>query len=193
MRPGRYLAILALFGSQRLFELAYSSRNERRIELKDADAPRAAPSSFKWIALTNVALFTLPALERFLRRRKRVPYAVMAVGWIGALAGLALRLSVLASLRHAWTARAIVPAGLDVVDRGPYRFIRHPNYLALGLEFLGLPLLGGAYYSGVALSLVNGLLLARRVRDEEALLMAIPDYRLRMAAKPRFIPRITSR
>jgi len=193
MSSGRYLALLAAFGSQRLIELGYSARNERQIRRHDAAVPRAAGSSFKWIVLTNVGLFSLPALEHFLRRRQHVPRVVIATGWLGALGGLALRVSVLASLGHAWTARALVPADLSVVDRGPYRFIRHPNYLALGLEFGGLPLLGGAYCSAVSLSLVNGWLLSRRIREEEALLMTVPDYRRRMAGKPRFIPRLTSR
>ena len=89
--------------------------------------------------------------------------------------------------------RAVVPSDLPVVDRGPYRFIRHPNYVALGLEFLGLPLIGGAYLSAAGLGLANALLLRRRIADEEALLMAIPAYRLRMAHKPRFLPRLSAR
>ena len=85
------------------------------------------------------------------------------------------------------------PSDLPVVDRGPYRFIRHPNYVALGLEFLGLPLIGGAYLSAVGLGLANALLLGRRIGDEEALLMTIPAYRERMAHKPRFVPRLSGR
>lgn len=193
MRPGRYAAVLAAFGCQRLAELAYSARNERRIRTRGRIAPQAAASSFKWIVLTNAALFSLPALERLLRRRTQVPAAAIAIGWMAALGGMALRISVLASLGPAWTARALVPAELRVIDRGPYRLIRHPNYLALGLEFFGLPLIGGAYYSALGLSLVNAGLLSIRIRDEERLLMAIPEYRRRMAAKPRFIPRLKSR
>ena len=54
-------------------------------------------------------------------------------------------------------------------------------------------MIGGAYYSAVALSLANAWLLARRIPEEEALLDAIPGYRERMGFKPRFIPRPTSR
>jgi len=53
-------------------------------------APQAAASAFKWIVLTNAALFSLPALERLLRRRKKVPPAAIAIGWVGALGGTAL-------------------------------------------------------------------------------------------------------
>jgi methyltransferase len=87
---------------------------------------------------------------------------------------------------------AVVPDNLRVVDRGPYRFIRHPNYLALGLEFLGLPLIGGAYLSAFGLSLANAALLYQRIVEEDALLMAIPAYRERMGSKPRFLPRLLS-
>ena len=192
MRPGRYLLLLAAFGSQRLIELGYSMRNERRMRSTGRVATQAAASSFKWIVLTNVALFSVPAIERYLKRDRPVPVTSMAIGWFGALAGAALRLSVIASLGPAWNARALVPSELPVVDRGPYRLIRHPNYVALGMEFLGLPLIGGAYYSAAGLSLLNAWLLSTRIREEERLLMASAEYRLRMAAKPRFVPRFTN-
>jgi methyltransferase len=189
--PGRYLLILVAFGSQRAIELVYSARNERAIRRRKPGAPQAGRSIFRWLALVNLALFTLPALERSLRRSPP-PALIAAAGWTAALSAIALRLSVIASLRGSWTVRAVVPSDLQVVDGGPYRFIRHPNYVALGLEFLGLPLIGGAYASALGLGLANAMLLARRIREEDALLMAIPGYRERMAGKPAFLPRLLS-
>jgi methyltransferase len=189
--PRRYAAVLLAFASQRGLELLYSARNERLIRGRQPGAPQAGGSIFKWIALVNLGLFTLPAIERRWRRHPPAP-AIAAVGWIASVSALALRLSVLVSLRGSWTVRAVVPSDLRIVDRGPYRFIRHPNYVALGLEFLGLPLIGGAYTSAVGLSLANALLLRQRIREEDALLMAIPAYRQRMADKPRFLPRLLS-
>ena len=192
---GREIAygfVLLAFGAQRGLELLYSARNERLIRSRQPSAPQASERIFRGIALVNLGLFTLPLLERVWRRRAP-PAFIAGLGWVAALAAVALRLSVIASLRGAWTVRAVVPSDLPVVDRGPYRFIRHPNYVALGLEFLGLPLIGGAYLSAAGLGLANALLLRRRVADEEALLMAIPAYRLRMAHKPRFVPRLSAR
>jgi methyltransferase len=189
--PGRYAAVLLAFGSQRGLELLYSARNERLIRGRQPSAPQAGRSIFKWIALANVGLFTLPALERWWRGHPPPP-ATAAAGWIASVSALALRLSVLISLRGSWTVRAVVPSDLRIVDRGPYRFIRHPNYVALGLEFLGLPLIGGAYASTVVLGVANALLLRRRIQEEDALLMAIPGYRERMADKPAFLPRLVS-
>lgn len=191
MRAGRYAVVLFVFGAQRGIELLYSARNERMIHRRQPGAPQAGRSVFGWIAFVNVALFTVPALERALRRRPPPP-PVAAIGWVATLSAVALRLSVLASLRGSWTVRAVVPSDLRVVDRGPYRFIRHPNYVALALEFLGLPLIGGAYLSALVLGVANAALLGRRIRDEDALLMAIPSYRERMGDKPRFVPRLVS-
>ena len=191
MRAGRYAIVLFVFGAQRGVELLYSARNERLIHRRQPDAPQAGRSVFQWIALINVGLFTLPALERALRRRPP-PAPMAAIGWLAAVSAVALRLSVLVSLRGAWTVRALVPSDLPVVDHGPYRFIRHPNYVALALEFLGLPLIGGAYLSALGLGVANALLLGRRIREEDALLMAIPAYRERMGDKPRFVPRLLS-
>ena len=192
MSPVRYAVVLLAFGTQRGLELAYSARNERAIRARQPSAPQASERIFRWIALANLGLFTLPILERVWRRRSP-PALIAGIGWVAALTAVALRLSVIASLREAWTVRAVVPSDLPVVDRGPYRFIRHPNYVALGLEFLGLPLIGGAYLSAVGLGVTNALLLRRRIGDEEELLMAITAYRQRMAHKPRFMPRLSGR
>ena len=189
MSPRRYAAVLVAFAAQRGFELAYSARNERTIRRRQPGAPQAAESIFKWIALVNAGLFTLPVLERWLRRRPAPPL-VAGLGWVAALSGVALRLSVLLSLRSSWNVHAVVPDNLRVVDIGPYRFIRHPNYVALGLEFLGLPLIGGAYVTALGLGLANAALLQRRIVEEDLLLMAIPAYRERMGEKPAFIPRL---
>jgi methyltransferase len=183
--------VLLAFGAQRVVEVLYSARNERSIRRRRPAAPEAGGSIFKWIALVNLGLFTLPALERRWRGRPAPP-PVAALGWITALGGVALRLSVVLSLRASWNVRAVVPDDLQVVDRGPYRFIRHPNYVALGLEFLGLPLIGGAYVSALGLGLANAALLRQRIAEEDALLMAIPAYRQRMGDKPAFLPRLVS-
>jgi methyltransferase len=191
VRASRYAIVLSVFGAQRGIELLYSARNERLIQRRQPGAPQAGRSVFRWIALVNLGLFTLPALERAVRRQPPPP-PVAAMGWVVAVSAVALRLSVLLSLRSSWTVRAVVPTDLPVVDRGPYRFIRHPNYVALALEFLGLPLIGGAYLSALGLGVANALLLGRRISEEDALLMAIPAYRERMGAKPRFVPRLIS-
>jgi methyltransferase len=74
------------------------------------------------------------------------------------------------------------------VVTGPYRWIRHPNYLAVSLEFLALPLAGGAWLSALALSAIDAAVLADRIRHEERLLAEVPGYQRAFGTKARFIP-----
>jgi methyltransferase len=84
--------------------------------------------------------------------------------------------------------RALVPRDLTPVEAGPYRYIRHPNYVAVILEFLAVPLVAGAHLSAGLLSAVNAYVLYDRIRAEEALLDASPAYRKAFAGKSRFLP-----
>jgi methyltransferase len=189
VRPGRgdrlYLALLAAVGAQRLAELAISRRNERR-----AGSARgtAGERSYPAMVALHVALFALPLAERRLLRRRALP-ALAVAALAGEAAATGLRLWVIAALGPNWNVRGRVHDGLRVVDDGPYRWLRHPNYTAVALEMAALPLAGGATLSAVLLSAGNALVLLPRVRGEEALLAQVPGYAEVMGHKPRFLPR----
>ena len=134
----------------------------------------------------HVALFTLPLVEAWLRPPSRPRWA-----WGGVLAAASgMRVWSIRSLGEAWNVRAVVPADLEPAVSGPYRYIRHPNYLAVILEFAALPLLAGAWRSAVVLSLANGAVLFDRIREEERLLDRSPAYRRAFDGRARFIPRV---
>src|SRR5439155_19164881 len=101
-------------------------------------------------------------------------------------AATALRLWMLASMRGSWSVRVVRPP--RIVTRGPYRFIRHPNYLAVIVELAALPLTGGAWATALLASAANALLLARRIPYEEKLLFRNRRYRRHFAELPRFVP-----
>ena len=63
----------------------------------------------------------------------------------------------------------MVPGEVPVA-RGPYRFLRHPNYLAVAVEIIALPLVHGAYLTAIVFSTLNAALLRLRIRTEEAAL-----------------------
>jgi len=168
-------------GGLRLIELRRSSRNERAVGAGDHPAAGHYPA----MVGLHVALHVLPLAEVFwCRRRARFPWL-----WAGVLgAGTALRWWSIASLGAAWNARGAVPDALPIVTRGPYRIIRHPNYVAVALDFLALPLAGGARVSALLLTALNGVVLAERVREEERRLFAVPDYRAAFERRKRFLP-----
>jgi methyltransferase len=166
-------------GLERLRELALSRRHEASTE-----GVRAASGTYPLMVAAHLALLTLPLLE-VSNRPPRGP----RWGWVAVLgAATALRIWSIRSLGAAWNVRGAVPAGLAPVVSGPYAFIRHPNYLAVALEFLALPLIAGARLSAAFLSAVNAAVLFDRIRAEERLLEASPAYRRAFAGRARFIP-----
>jgi methyltransferase len=132
----------------------------------------------------HAGLLTLPLLEVWGHpdRRPRWEWAAVLVG------ATALRVWSIRSLGVAWNARAAVPDSLQPVTSGPYRYVRHPNYVAVIAEFAALPLIAGAWMSALALSALNAVVLAHRITGEERLLERSPDYRRAFGRRARFIP-----
>jgi methyltransferase len=180
--PAWYLLLLTGVGATRLAELGVSRRNLR--------ASRAGPpvrDGFPALVALHVGLFLLPPVEMAWRRRR-----VRGLLFWAALeaAATGLRWWSIGSLGEGWSVRAVVGPVFRPSQRGPYRWIRHPNYLALILEFMALPMLGGAWASALVLSGLHAGAIARRVRAEERLLDAEPDYRQAFASRARFLPGI---
>jgi methyltransferase len=89
-------------------------------------------------------------------------------GWLGVFMVLqALRLWVMVSLGPYWTTRIITLPGAPLVRSGPYRFLRHPNYVVVVAEIAVLPLVFGAWRIALLFSLLNLVLLAWRIRVEQ--------------------------
>lgn len=88
-------------------------------------------------------------------------------GAIVFLAAKLLKWSAIASLGDAWTFRVIVRPDVPLVTRGPYRWVRHPNYVAVVGELVGIALMSGARVAGPLGTIVFGALMLKRVRVEE--------------------------
>ncbi len=96
-----------------------------------------------------------------------------ALGWpMIAVVVLAqgLRWWCIGTLGHRWNTRIVVVPGLPLVDRGPYRWMRHPNYVAVVLEGIALPLVHTAWITSVVFTVVNAGLLWVRISSENAAL-----------------------
>lgn len=181
--------LVAAIVIQRLIELVISKRHIRQLATDGVD-PVPDPV-FPWLVLCHVALLVGSAFEPWLLERPFVPI----VGWT-ALAVLivaqVLRIWVLRTLGRHWNVRIMASGSDGVVTTGPYQWVRHPNYAVVAIESVVLPLFHGAWFTLVIVQMVHIPVLVRRIRAEESYLMSLPDYRERMGAKPRFLPRLKS-
>lgn len=175
-----YVALVAASAGLRLAELRHSRRNEEGVT-----AAEEASGRYPLMVALHAGLYVLPLLEIVaFRRRPRLPAL-----WVGLhAADVGLRWWCIRSLGASWNVRGAVPRDLAPVTRGPYRFVRHPNYVAVVLEVATLPLAGGAWATAILLSALDGAILWDRVRAEERRLLANDAYREAFADRKRFIP-----
>jgi methyltransferase len=178
-----FTIVIAAVGVLRLVELAVSWARIRR----RPDALVAEPGLFPLMALLHVALVALPLAEVLVLERPFVPALAAGAGAVLA-AATALRVWTLRTIGRAWNVRVVRPAPGTVATRGPYRFVRHPNYLCVILEIAALPLLHTAWTSALVLTVWNALVLSRRIRTEEAELDRLPEWRAAFAGRARLFP-----
>ena len=111
--------------------------------------------------------------------------------WLAALlVAQPVRLRVLALLGRRWNARAAVPDNLAVETRWPYSWVRHPNYAVVFVELVALPAAFGLPRLATFALAANAILLAPRIREEEAALMRFPEYERRFRDKRRLVPHV---
>ena len=152
--------ILALVIVQRIGELWLSRRNTQR--LIAAGGVEAAPEHYPFMVMLHTAwlagLWLLAAGEP-----KLWLLAVYLVVQI-------LRVWVLVTLGPRWTTRIIVLPGAPLVETGPYRYFAHPNYVVVVCEIAVLPLMFGLVWYAALFSALNAVVLAIRMRAENAAL-----------------------
>jgi methyltransferase len=160
------LVILALVTLQRLAELVIARRNTKALLARGAH--EASPGHYPLIVAVHASWL---AVLWWLAPGKPILWPLIGLFILLQLG----RLWVLATLGPRWTTRIIVVPGERLVARGPFRFVRHPNYLVVIGEIAVLPLAFGLWQVALAFSLLNAAALAIRIRAEEnALAGAVP-------------------
>lgn len=159
-----YTLLVLLVAVQRLVELRVSKRHER--SLRARGAVEAGAGHYPVMVALHTLFLVSCVAEVWLLDRPFVPW----LGWT-ALAVLAaaqaLRYWTISTLGERWTTRVLVPPAEPRIVGGPFRYLRHPNYLAVALEIAALPLVHAAWLTAVGFSLANALLLRVRIGVEE--------------------------
>ena len=156
-------AYVALQAAQRLGELAIARRHERA--LIAAGAVERFRGHFAFMVAVHVLY--LPALVAEVVLLGARPGSLWPA-WLGLwIAAQLLRYSAIAALGHRWHVRIWVVPGAPLVRSGVYRWLRHPNYVAVAIEMLAGPLLFGAWRTAVGISALDAIALTLRIRAEE--------------------------
>ena len=180
-----YLVMLVVLGL-RLWELYYSWRRLEE-DRRTAQAEVVSEPIFPAMVAVHSAWLVGCLVEVAVRHPQFHASLVLPMLLLWALA-LGLRFWVILSMGPNWNVRLIKRKKQPVVTSGPYRYIRHPNYVAVILEIAVVPLLVGAYWTALLGSVANAVVLWRRIIGEEALLLDSAAYREAFAHKKRLIP-----
>jgi methyltransferase len=163
-----------------LGELVRSRRNEGRLIDRGALAPPdPVYSTMRWM---YPAVFVLMAVEGMLRGAGIDWWLLDGSGpgwwtWLGLAiftAGKAVKYWAIATLGDRWTYRVLVLPGVPLVARGPYRYLRHPNYVGVVGELIGMMLLTSAWVGGPMGTIAFGELLRQRIEAENRALASAP-------------------
>lgn len=178
-----YCGLVLLVGVERLFELWLSRRNLHRALARGGR--EYGRRHFAVMALMHTAfLFACAAEVVFLDRSFHwvlgAPMLVLTV------AAQVLRYWAITTLGERWNTRIVVVPDSEPVTSGPYRWIRHPNYVAVVVELFALPLVHGAWWTAISFSAANAWVLTVRIRAEEQALGV--HYQQAFANRPRFVP-----
>ena len=174
--------LLTILLIQRVLELFLAERNRRW--LLDNGGIEAGKGHYRWLVVQHTLFYLSLVLEA----------TFLSPGWnplwplwvVVLVAAQALRIWAIVSLGRFWNTRIIVLPDSKPIAKGPYRWIRHPNYLVVVVELLAVPVLCGAYFTALCFSITNGFVLRKRIRDEERMLSELGDPS--WDRLPRFVP-----
>lgn len=165
-----YFVLVAAVAVERLVELVVSTRHARWAFARGGVEYGAG--HFRVMAGVHAALLVACVAEVAVADRPFLPW----LGWpmlALVLAAQALRWWCVATLGNQWNTRVIVVPGLPLVTRGPYRWLRHPNYLAVTVEVAALPLVHTAWVTALVFTVANAAVLSVRIPVEERALATV--------------------
>jgi methyltransferase len=162
-----FTGLVLAVGLERVAELVVSRRNAAQSFARGG--VEAGRGHYPFMVVLHTGLLVGALVEVWLRRPDAV--AVLAWAMIAVVAASqALRWWCITTLGRQWNTRVIVVPGSARVAEGPYRWIPHPNYVAVVAEGFALPLVHSAWVTAVAFTTLNGFLLATRIRTEDSAL-----------------------
>lgn len=171
MTPWLYVAVIAATGIERLVELVVATRNAAWSF--ERGGQEFGQGHFPFMVVLHTGFLFGCVAEVLLLDRPFIP-ALFGTMFVVALLCQGLRWWCITTLGPRWNTRVIIVPGLAPVTDGPYRYFAHPNYVAVALEGLALPLMHGAWWTAAIFTVLNAGLMVVRIRTEDAALATLP-------------------
>jgi methyltransferase len=153
---------VALVATQRLLELALARRNERKTRAKGA--VERGRKHYPFIVALH-SLWLVSVLVEGTLRGPELP-TLWPVPLALFLLVQPLRYWAIFSLGESWNTKILIVPGMKLVRQGPYKYLNHPNYIAVIVEILTFPLIFGAWVTALVFTALNAILLSIRIQEE---------------------------
>lgn len=157
---------------QRLTELVVAKKNEKW--MRSQGAKEYGKKHYGFMVAIHAGFFVSLLAEVMILNRSLSPLWPLLLSLF--LITQAARVWIISSMEKYWNTKIIVLPGAQTVKKGPFRFIRHPNYLIVTIELLVIPLLFNAYWTAAVFFILNQAILAVRIPAEERALKSLTDY-----------------
>ncbi|MED4126912.1 isoprenylcysteine carboxyl methyltransferase family protein [Shouchella miscanthi] len=175
--------MISVIIAQRLIEVVVAKRNERW--MKSNGGIEVGKTHYHWMVALHVSFFIALLLEVTFTTPSFTSISVVAL--LIVIIAQCIRIWALTSLGRYWNTKIIVLPDAPVVEKGPYRFLRHPNYAVVMTEIAFVPLIFQAYWTAILFTVLNAWMLSVRIRvEEKALYKMTGDYTERFERKKRF-------
>lgn len=170
--PTAFTILIVLVALERVAELVVSQRNLKwSAEQGGVEYGR---SHYPFMVVLHIGLLAGALIEVWVWPTEMIAW----LSWLMfalVLASQALRWWCISTLGKRWNTRIVIVPGLPRVTGGPYRWLNHPNYVAVIIEGFALPMVGFAWVTAIVFTVLNIPLLAVRIREENAALATLPS------------------
>ncbi|GHH98248.1 isoprenylcysteine carboxyl methyltransferase family protein [Neobacillus kokaensis] len=180
-----FICLISYLAAIRSMELGIAKSNENW--MKQRGGVEFGASHYRVMVLMHMLFFVAFILEKIGLNQGLSP--IWPVILFSFVLVQFLRVWVIVSLGRYWNTKIIVLPNAKVIMKGPYRFLRHPNYCVVSLELLVIPLLFSSYITAILFTLLNILMLRVRIPEEERALRSLTEYEGIFQEHNRFIPK----
>ncbi|MBV7508009.1 hypothetical protein KW850_22595 [Bacillus sp. sid0103] len=181
--------IIGFIVLQRMVELGIAKSNEKW--MKRQGAIEFGVSHYRYMVLIHVLFFICLITEKVnwdhgLSHLWPILLSVFLMAQI-------IRIWVITSLGRYWNTKIIVLKNAKIIQKGPYRFIKHPNYFVVTIELVVVPLLYDLYFTAGVFTILNAIILMIRIPEEEKALKELTEYEGTFQEYNRFLPKVVKK